>query len=259
LVSLANPTQLDDAILHRQHDAQQALLRLAINAGQYTQKLPLLLETGQLAVALTGAVAGFVYLRTEADPGSQHLGESVHYQLYAGFRGEIPNLPMSLLSNVALAQIEQVTQEGQIAELEQNRRLLIPLRRHHKVIAMLELCSPAAAPFDPIDIQVMADLVLLVDSILKNQYLLPACTVLPELAQDLTYPRRGTHYHQRHPREGQTVQIAISDPVGGDLRALCSTRQPPEPHPGWHRSSTASGEVSGPKTERRSSVPSSVK
>lgn len=186
MVSLANSYQLDDAILRRQNDARQALFRLAINAGQYTQKLPLLLETGRLAVALTGAVAGFLYLRTEADPGSQCLGESVHYQPFACFRGEIPNLPISLLPNVALAQIEQASQESKIAELEQNQRLLIPLRRHHKVMAMLELCSPAETPFDPTDVQVVADLVSLVDSILKNQHLLAARTALTELAQDLS-------------------------------------------------------------------------
>ncbi|MBX2996906.1 MAG: GAF domain-containing protein [Caldilineaceae bacterium] len=185
-MSLASFRQLDEAALHRQNDSQQALLRLAIQAGQYTQKLPLLLEAGRLAAALTGAAAGMVYLRTEADPGSQQLGESAHYQPYTCYLSPTPNAFMPRLASVALSQIEQASLGGEIVQLEGNQRLLVPLRRHRKVMAMLELCSTPDVPFDATDVQVMTDLVLLLDSILKNQYLLAARTALTELAQDLS-------------------------------------------------------------------------
>jgi signal transduction histidine kinase len=186
LVSLANLSHHDDVALRRQNDAQQALLRFAIQAGQYTHKLPLLLESGELAVVLTGAVAGLLYLRTEADPGSQCLGESVHYQPYACFRAQSPVVSPSCLPSVAPSLLEQVSRDGEIVGLEQNQRLLIPLRRHHKVMAMVELCSTPQAPFDATDRQVLQDLVLLLDSILKNQYLVAARTALTGLAQDLS-------------------------------------------------------------------------
>jgi signal transduction histidine kinase len=186
LVPIVDPTQIDSPVIRRQSNAQQALFQLAIQSGQYTQKLPLLLDAGQLAVALTGAAAGAIYLRTAADPGSQFIGESVHYRPYACFRGEIPSGSTPLSSHVALSVLEQVSREGQIVKLEDQPCLLVPLRRHHKVMAMLELCSTPESPFDATDMQVMQDLVRLLDSILKNQYLLAARTALTELAQDLS-------------------------------------------------------------------------
>lgn len=178
--------QTEGGIIRRQNHAQQSLFRLAIQSGQYTQKLPLLLESGRLAVALTGAAAGFLYLRTEADPGSQHMGESAHYRPFTCFRGAIPTAPMTWLPHLTLAQLELMGREGKIQALDGHQRLLVPLRRHHKVMAMLELYSAPVSPFDPTDVQVMQDLVQLLDSILKNQNLLAARTALTELAQDLS-------------------------------------------------------------------------
>lgn len=186
MLSFADRHKAQNRVLKRQINAQQALLRLSVHAARYTRKMLLLREAGCMAVNLTDAAVGYLYLRTGADPASKLMGETPHYREAFRFDGKRADQASVTMESAPLEMIEAVSKRREVALLPGNTHLLVPLRRHHKVMAMLDLYRPAKHPFDAIDVQNMTDLALLLDSLLKNQHMIAAHSALTDLAQDLS-------------------------------------------------------------------------
>ncbi len=179
-----HPIEMD---LRRQLEAQQALVRLAIHARQYTRKPDLFAEASRLAMELTGAAVAYLYLQTAANPASKQVGESVHYRRVSEFSSASGAAHVSPdLAHAPTSVIQAVSMHKEVQLFENGHHLLMPLFRREKVMAILDLWSAPTASFDETDLHLLTDLIHLLDAILQNQYLLAARTALTELAQDLS-------------------------------------------------------------------------
>lgn len=187
MLSIPDSIQLIEVDLRRQLEAQQALVRLAIHVRQYTDKSELFAEASRLALELTGAAVGYLYLQTAANPASMQLGESVHYERSSELLSpEFTSQTLPSLSHPPAAVLQAVGTHKELQFFDENRHLLMPLFRRNRVMAVLDLWASPDAAFDETDLLLLTDLVNLLDSTLQNQYLLAARTALMDLSQDLS-------------------------------------------------------------------------
>ncbi len=176
---------IDTHDLRRQLNAEQQVLNFAVNAQDLKTKSELLVEASRLAVEITDSEIGFLFFRCQADPQSARLGESVCYRL--SHRIVHPAVEQASLDAkpVTAEHVNLSARYEAVQIVDDGRHLLVPFRRQHKILALLDLYRDGAR-FEPVDAKLAEELVTQLESLLRNQRMFAARTALVSLARNLS-------------------------------------------------------------------------